>query len=101
MNCNCVLSFHYPGEHGSQSIHAFGVLDYVPDLFGIVITQELASKLPPSKPRNGGPVFCVFTRYWSTVAGFAVWEVGCLRADFNAFGRVCHRCVHRATSFKA
>ena len=36
----------------------------------------------------------VFTRSWSFVVGFVVWEVGCLRADFNASGRVCHRCVH-------
>ena len=26
----------------------------------MLITQELASKLPPSKPRNGGPVSCVY-----------------------------------------
>ena len=38
--------------------------------------------------------FCVFTRSWSIVVGFVVWEVSCLRADFNASGRVCHRCVH-------
>ena len=36
----------------------------------------------------------VFTRSWSFAMGFVVWEVGCLRADFNASGRVCHRCVH-------
>ena len=72
-------------------------LDFVPDAFLIFLTQELASKLPPSKPRNGGPTFCVFTRYWFTVVGFAVWEVGCLRADFNAFGILCHRCVHIKT----
>ena len=62
--------------------------------FFLFLTPELASKLLPSKSRNGGPVFCVFTRSWSIVVGFAVWEVGCLRAGFNASGRVCHRCVH-------
>jgi hypothetical protein len=37
-------------------------LDYVPDLVWLFFTQELASKLPPSKPHNGGPVFCVFSQ---------------------------------------
>ena len=53
---------------------------FVPDALSIFFTQELASKLPPSKSRNGGPTFCVFTRSWFSVVGFVVWEVGCLRA---------------------
>jgi hypothetical protein len=64
-----------------------------------LLKSSQASYLPAS-PAMVDQCF-VFTRSWSTVVGFAVWEVGCLRAVFNASGRVCHRCVHRATSFKA
>ena len=67
----CIQRQRDPGPQGPKTwggsvtegqIHAFGVLDYVPDLVWIFLTQELASKLPPSKPHNGGPVFCVFSQ---------------------------------------
>ena len=61
-------------------IHCTHKWIFVPDALSIFFTQELASKLPPSKSRNGGPTFCVFTRSWFSVVGFVVWEVGCLRA---------------------
>ena len=67
----CIQRQRDPGPQGPKTwggsvtegqIHAFGVLDYVPDLVWLFFTQELASKLPPSKPHNGGPVFCVFSQ---------------------------------------
>ena len=58
-----------------------------------LLKSSQASYLPAS-PAMVDQCFCVFTRSWSIVVGFVVWEVSCLRADFNASGRVCHRCVH-------
>ena len=39
-------------------------------------------------PQWWASVLVFFTRSWTTIVGFAAWEVGCLRAEFNASGRV-------------
>ena len=70
-----------------------GVLDYVPDIFEYSLLKSSQASYLPVSPAMVDQRF-VFTRSWSFVVGFVVWEVGCLRADFNASGRVCHRCVH-------
>ena len=52
-----------------------------------LFTSSQASYLP-ARPAMVDQCFVFFTRSWTTVVGFAAWEVGCLRADFNASGRV-------------
>ena len=71
-------------EHGSQSRHAVGLLDYVPGtLLKLPIPKSSQASYLPESHAIHDHYFAV-ARCWSSIVGFAVWEVACLRADFSA-----------------
>ena len=71
-------------EHGSQSRHAVGLLDYVPGtlLKSPIPKSSQASYLPESHAMHDHDL--AVAGCWSSIVGFAVWEVACLRSDFSA-----------------
>ena len=59
-------------------------LDFVPGTLhkSPIPKSSQASHLPESHAIHDYDL--AVARYWSSIVGFAVWRVNCLRADFNA-----------------
>ena len=68
----------------AKALMLLALLDYVPG-------KPVKSPLPKSSQASYFPerhaIYdhdLAVARFWSSIVGFAVWEVACLRADFSA-----------------